>query len=41
MVVAARLGSPWKTSLMAVTGSPRLSKRLRTLFCAFSGTQSR
>ncbi len=29
MVVAARLGSPWKTSLMAVTGSPRLSRTLR------------
>src|SRR5262245_7444497 len=26
---------------MAVTGSPRLSSRLRTLFCAGSGTQSR
>src|SRR5882757_6656059 len=41
IVVAARLGSPWKTSLMAVTGSPRLSSRLRTLFCAGSGTPSR
>src|SRR5580704_10550578 len=26
---------------MAVTGSPRLSRRLRTLFCAGSGTPSR
>ena len=28
-------------TLMAVTGSPRLSSRLRTLFWAGSGTQSR
>ncbi len=41
MVRPARLGSPWNTSLIAITGSPRLSKRLRTALLGAPGTQSR